>query len=69
MRGFDSISMTTALIDWCITAYLVTHTYTLCVIGVTSHTQAYSPPEVLDQDNSDDIVEVSPKADVWALGE
>jgi hypothetical protein len=30
--------------------------------------QAYSPPEVLDQNCSDDELEVGPKADVWALG-
>lgn len=36
--------------------------------GSSRMTVAYSPPEVLDQDGTDGVVEVSPKADVWALG-
>jgi hypothetical protein len=62
--------MATALIDWCYCILGDAYVQTYVQSGLhCMFIQAYSPPEVLDQDNSDDIVEVSPKADVWALGE
>ena len=49
-------------------AHTCRHTYTHIYTSKTAYTQAYSPPEVLSQPADDEVVEVSPKADIWALG-